>query len=291
MGEPLLRFRSTPRCVNCGPGGIHVGGEGHGPAARLAVSGQLVRCADQPMIRPIDRTMALIEVQGLTKKFGPQAALMGIDLDVGRGEFLTVVGREGAGKTTLMRILATLARPTEGQVVVGGYDLARRPAAARGLMGFVSHQPLLFEELTAEENLRFYVRLYGVSEAKAQIAATLSWVGLTDRRDDLVRTFSPAMKQQLAIARALLHDPPLLLLDQPYTGLDREAAVVLRKILAVLHHRKRTVVMTTHRLERGAALANRVVMLVEGRILDEVSSSDMDEVTLAARYERALGGQ
>ena len=98
------------------------------------------------------------------------------------------------------------------------------------------------------------------------------------------------MKQQLAIARALLHDPPLLLLDQPYTGLDREAAVVLRKILAVLRHRKRTVVMTTHHLERGAALANRVVMLVEGRMLDEVSSSDMDEVTLTARYERALGG-
>jgi len=235
--------------------------------------------------------MAMIEVRGLTKHFGSQAALRGIDLDVRRGEFLTVVGPNGAGKTTLMRILATLTQPTEGQVRVGGYDLAQQPAAARRLMGFVSHQPLLYDDLTAEENLRFYARLYGVSEAKAQISAALSWVGLTARRGDLVRTFSRGMKQRLAIVRALLHDPLLLLLDEPYAGLDQEAVVVFRKILAVLRRRERTVVMTTYNLERGAALADRVAMLVEGRIVDEVPTSDLDEAALDARYERAVRGR
>jgi len=232
----------------------------------------------------------MIEVRGLSKNFGSQAALRGIDLNVRRGEFLTVVGPNGAGKTTLMRVLATLTRPTEGRVEVGGYDLARQPAAARRLIGFVSHQPLLYDELTAEENLRFYARLYGVSEAKAQISTALSWVGLTARRGDLVRTFSRGMKQRLAIVRALLHDPPLLLLDEPYTGLDQEAGEILHKMLAILRYRERTVVMTTHNLERGMALADRVVMLVKGRIVDDVSTSDLDEVELAACYERAVRG-
>ena len=232
--------------------GAAAGGDAHGSVAGA---------------RKRDQTMAMIEVRGLTKNFGPQAALRGIDLDVKRGEFLTVVGANGAGKTTLMRILATLIRPTEGRVVVGGYDLAQQPAAARRLIGFVSHQPLLYDDLTAEENLRFYARLYGVPEAKAQISVTLSWVGLTARRGDLVRTFSRGMKQRLAIVRALLHDPPLLLLDEPYTGLDQEAAMMLRKVLAVLRCQGRTAVITTHNLEQGAALADPVAMLVEGRIV------------------------
>ena len=230
----------------------------------------------------------MIEVRGLTKNFGPQAALKGIDLDVRRGQFLAVVGPTGAGKTTLMRILATLTWPTEGRVVVGGYDLARRPAAARRLIGFVSHQPLLYEELTAEENLRLYARLYGVPEAKAQISTTLSWVGLTGHRDVLVRTFSEEMKQRLAIVRALLHDPPVLLLDEPYAGLDSEAVGVLHKILAVMHHRKGTVVMTAHSLEDRLTLADQVLMLIEGRVADEISTPDVDGAAQPARYERVL---
>lgn len=233
----------------------------------------------------------MIEVRGLTKNFGPHAALSGIDLTVRRGEFLAVVGPHGAGKTTLMRVLATLTRPTKGRVVVGGYDLARQPAAARRLVGFVSHQPLLYEELTAEENLRLYARLYGVPEAKAQISTTLSWVGLTTQRHDLVRTFSREMKQRLAIVRALLHDPPLLLLDEPYVGLDQEAVLVVHKILAVLRHRKGTVVMTTHNLDGGMTLADRVTMLIAGRVVDEVPIPDVGDTALPARYERALKGQ
>ncbi len=233
----------------------------------------------------------MIEVRGLTKHFGPRVALRGIDLDVRRGEFLAVVGSKGAGKTTLMRVLATLTRPTEGRVVVGGYDLARQPAAARRLMGFVSHQPLLYEELTAEENLRLYARLYDVPEAKAQIGTMLSWVGLTAQRHDLVRTFSRNMKQRLAIVRALLHDPSLLLLDEPYVGLDQEAVVVLHKILAVLRHRKGTVVMATRDLDGGMTLADRVARLAVGRVVDEVPILDVGSTALSARYERVLRGR
>jgi len=233
----------------------------------------------------------MIEVRGLTKSFGQRAALRGIDLDIRRGEFLAVVGPKRAGKTTLMRVLATLTRPTKGRVVVGGYDLARQPAAARRLIGFVSHQPLLYEELTAEENLRLYARLYNVPEAKAQISTTLSWVGLTTQRNDLVRTFSREMKQRLAIVRAMLHDPPLLLLDEPYTDLDQEAVVVLHKILAVLRHRKGTVVMTADNLDGETVLADRVAMLIAGRVVDEVIIPEMGGTALSARYERVLRGQ
>lgn len=214
----------------------------------------------------------MIEVRGLSKKYGPLVALRGINLEVDRGEFLTVIGPDRAGKTTLMRILATLARPTEGLVKVGGHDLALQPTAARRLMGFVSHQPLLFEELTAEENLHFYARVYGVSDARAQISTILSWVGLTVYRAELVRTFSQGMRQRLAIVRALLHDPLILLLDEPYSGLDQETGVVLTKILAVLRHQERTVVMTSHGLESGESMADRIVVLNEGQITEEIST-------------------
>lgn len=233
----------------------------------------------------------MIEARALTRKFGKRSGLRGIDLDVKRGEFLAVVGPNGAGKTTLMRILATLSRPTEGRVVVGGYDLARQPAAARRLIGFVSHQPLLYDELTAGENLYFFARLYGLSGAEAHVSATLSWMGLAARRDDLVRSFSRGMKQRLAIARALLHDPPVLLLDEPHTGLDDEALKALRKVLVVLRHRGRTAVMTSHNVDRVVGLAERVAVLVEGRIVDEMNTLDVDEATLARGYERATEGR
>lgn len=228
----------------------------------------------------------MIEVRGLTKSFGSQAALKGIDLDVRRGEFLTVVGPDMAGKTTLMRVLATLARPTEGRVIIGGYDLARQPAAVRRLIGFVSHQPLLYESLTAEENLRLYARLYAVQEAGAQIGTILSWVGLTAYGRALVRTFSEEMKQRLAIVRALLHEPPLLLLDEPFAGLGPEAASVLQKILAVLHHGKRTVLMTSRSLDGELVSADRVAMLSEGRIVDRIPLKEVAGIGLSAPRER-----
>jgi len=228
--------------------------------------------------------LSSVEVRGLVKSFGGKVALDGVDLDVGEGEFLTLVGPNGAGKTTLIRILATLTRPTRGSVRVAGYDLAREGAEARRHIGLASHQTLLYGDLSAEENLRFYGRMYEVPELEERITALLQRVGLDHRRHDPVRTFSRGMQQRLSIARALLHDPAILLLDEPYTGLDQQAAEVLREVLAALLGRARTVLMTTHNLERGLELCDRAAILVNGRIVHQADKSDLDVASFREAY-------
>jgi len=226
----------------------------------------------------------MIKVRGLVKSFGSKVALEGVDLDVADGEFLTLVGPNGAGKTTLIRILATLTRPTEGSVRIAGYDLAGQSTEIRRRIGLASHQTLLYEDLSAEENLHFYGRMYEVPELEERIAALLQRVGLEHRRHDLVRTFSHGMQQRLSIARALLHDPAILLLDEPYTGLDQQAMEVLREVLVALVGRARTVLMTTHNLERGLELCDRAAILVNGRIVHQAAKSNLDVASFREVY-------
>jgi heme exporter protein A len=230
----------------------------------------------------------MIEVRGLVKSFGSKVALKGVDLDVGEGEFLTLVGPNGAGKTTLIRVLATLTRPTEGSVHVAGYDLSSQGTEARRRIGLVSHQTLLYDDLPAEENLRFYGRMYEVPDLEERITALLQRVGLDHRRRDPVRTFSRGMQQRLSLARALLHDPAVLLLDEPYTGLDQQAAEVLREVLAALVGRASTVLMTTHNLERGLELCDRAAILVNGRIVHQADRSDLDVASFQEAYSHHL---
>jgi heme exporter protein A len=228
----------------------------------------------------------MIEVSGLVKSFGNKIALGGVDLDVAEGEFLTLVGPNGAGKTTLIRILATLTRPTRGSVRVAGCDLVKQGTEVRRRIGLASHQTLLYGDLSAEENLRFYGRMYEVPELEERITALLQRVGLEHRRHDLVRTFSRGMQQRLSIARALLHDPSLLLLDEPYTGLDQHAAGVLRDVLVSLGGRSRTVLMTTHNLERGLELCDRAAILANGRIVYQADRGDLDATSFREAYRR-----
>ena len=228
----------------------------------------------------------MIEVRGLVKSFGSKVALEGIDLDVDEGEFLTLMGPNGAGKTTLIRILATLTRPTRGSVRVAGYDLTREGTEVRRRIGLASHQTLLYGDLSAEENLRFYGRMYDVPDLEEGITALLQRVGLDHRRHDLVRTFSRGMQQRLSLARALLHDPAILLLDEPYTGLDQHAAEVLREVLVTLGGRSRTVLMTTHNLERGLELCDRAAILVNGRIAYQASKGDLGVASFREAYSR-----
>ena len=228
----------------------------------------------------------MIEVRDLVKSFGGKMALDGLDLDVAEGEFLTLVGPNGAGKTTLIRILATLTRPTRGSVRVAGCDLAKQGAEVRRRIGLASHQTLLYGDLSAEENLRFYGRMYDVPDLEEGITALLQRVDLDHRRHDLVRTFSRGMQQRLALARALLHDPAILLLDEPYTGLDQHAAGVLREVLVALGGKSRTVLMTTHNLERGLELCHRAAILVNGRLVYEASKDDLDVASFREAYSR-----
>jgi heme exporter protein A len=233
----------------------------------------------------------MIEVRGLVKSFGSKVALEGVDLDVAEGEFLTLVGPNGAGKTTLIRVLATLTRPTTGSVRVAGYDLSNQGSEARRRIGLASHQTLLYGDLSAEENLRFYGRMYEVPDLEERITSLLQRVGLEHRRHDLVRTFSRGMQQRLSLARALLHDPAILLLDEPYTGLDQQATEVLREVLVSLVGRSRTVLMTTHNLERGLELCDRAAILANGRIVHQASKGDLDVASFREAYRRYGAGR
>jgi heme exporter protein A len=208
----------------------------------------------------------VIEVRRLVKRFGPKAVLRNLDFRVGPGEFVALLGPNGAGKTTFLRILASLSRPTLGEVRIAGYHLPDQAASVRRRLGVVSHLPLLYGDLTAEENLRFYGRMYSLAQLEVRVGEVLDLVGLAPRRRDLVRTFSRGMQQRLAIGRAVLHDPEVMLFDEPHTGLDQDACIMLDTVLRQVAAMGRTVVMTSHDLTRVADLATRFDVLTRGAI-------------------------
>jgi heme exporter protein A len=219
------------------------------------------------------------------KRFGLKPVLRGVDFQVDQGEFVALVGPNGAGKTTFLRILATLSRPTLGRITIHGHKLPGQAAAVRKVLGVVSHQPLLYGDLTAEENLRFYARMYDLEAVNARVSEVLTIVGLSSRRKDLLRQFSRGMQQRLAIGRAILHDPAVLLFDEPHTGLDQEAASMLDGVLRKVASAGRTVVMTSHDLIRTADLASRVDILSKGVIAASVKGEDIDPLKLPVVYQ------
>lgn len=230
----------------------------------------------------------MIDVRKLVKRFGLKTVLRGLDFRVESGEFVALLGPNGAGKTTFLRILASLSRPTLGEVRISGYRLPAQAAAVRSRLGVVSHQPLLYGDLTAEENLRFYGRMYGVTDLSRRIDQVLELVGLAPRRRDLVRTFSRGMQQRLAIGRAVLHDPEVMLFDEPHTGLDQDASAMLDGVLREVAVRGRTVVMTSHDLSRAADLASRFDVLSRGVITASVHREDIQIEQLLGFYRQAI---
>jgi heme exporter protein A len=232
----------------------------------------------------------MIEVRRLVKNFGLKVVLRGLEFHAEPGEFVALLGPNGAGKTTFLRILASLSRPTLGEVRLAGFQLPSQAAAVRRILGVVSHQPLLYGDLTAEENLRFYGRLYGVSRLESRIAEVLEMVGLSARRRDLVRQFSRGMQQRLAIGRAILHDPEIMLFDEPHTGLDQEAAAMLDGVLREVAAKGRTVVMTSHDLARASELATRIDILSKGVIARSVTRQELDPAALPALYRAVTHG-
>jgi heme exporter protein A len=230
----------------------------------------------------------VISVHNLVKRFGLKTVLRGLDFDVQPGEFVALLGPNGAGKTTFLRILASLSRPTLGDVRVAGYRLPHHAAAVRARLGVVSHLPLLYGDLTAEENLRFYARLYALRGSEARVTEVLQLAGLEPRRKDLVRTFSRGMAQRLAIARAVIHDPDVLLLDEPYTGLDQDASTMLDGVLRSVTAQGRTVVMTSHDLARAEDLAGRFDILSRGRIAASAKRAELRKSNLLSFYKSAL---
>jgi heme exporter protein A len=230
----------------------------------------------------------MIHVHKLVKRFGLKTVLHGVDFSVTPGEFVALIGPNGAGKTTFLRILASLSRPTLGNVKIAGYQLPAQAAAVRSRLGVVTHLPLLYTDLSAEENLRFYARMYGLSQAGRRISEVLELVGLAPRRNDLVRTFSRGMQQRLAIARAILHDPEVMLFDEPHTGLDQDACLMLDTVLHQVAAYGHTVVMTSHDLVRVADLASRFDVLSGGKIVASIQRSQIEPNSLLAFYRQAL---
>jgi heme exporter protein A len=230
----------------------------------------------------------MIEARHIIKRFGPKTVLRNLDFQVAQGEFVALLGPNGAGKTTFLRILASLSRQTLGEVTIAGYSLPHQAAAVRRRLGVVSHLPLLYGDLSAEENLIFYGRMYGVEQLEQRVSQVLGLVGLANRRRDLVRTFSRGMQQRLAIGRAVLHDPEVLLLDEPHTGLDQDACEMLDTTLHQVAERGRTLVMTSHDLSRVSDLASRFDVLTRGKIQASVQKADLPVDGLLTFYRQAL---
>lgn len=207
----------------------------------------------------------MIVAEGLARRFGRREVLRGLDLTAAAGDFLLVLGANGAGKTTLLRVLATLLRPSGGRARVAGADLQQEPATVRRSVGFVGHSPLLYRDVTVAENLRFYAEMYGVDRPRERSEELLEKVELSLRRDDPVRDLSRGMRQRAAIARALLHRPRVLLLDEPYAALDERARSLFDGILQEQAGRS-TIVLVTHEPDRPSRWATMTLLLEGGTV-------------------------
>jgi heme exporter protein A len=222
----------------------------------------------------------LVGARGLTRRFGAATAVDGVDLTVRRGEPVALFGTNGAGKTTLLRLLSGGLKPTAGSLLVNGHDPRRASDRSRAAIGLLSHHTLLYDDLTPVENLVFFARLHGVPEPEDRAAALIESVGLTDRAGEPVSGFSRGMQQRVALARALLHQPSLLLLDEPSSGLDAAASA---RLAAALHEAAAggaTWILATHDVEEGLRLCPRWIALSRGRVIDGGVSVGPDAVRL-----------
>jgi heme exporter protein A len=232
-----------------------------------------------------------ILVKDLRKNFGFIQAVRGVSFELRCGEFLTLFGPNGAGKTTLVKILSSLTRATSGEAYVAGHDVSRGDPGMRGKIGVISHVSMLYENLSPLENLLFYARMYGIENPHDRAVRVIDEVGLRERMHDRVRTFSRGMLQRLSIARAIIHNPSVLFLDEPYTGLDQHACGILKEQLNSLRTSKRTIVLITHDLERGLEMCDRVAVLVKGRIAFMERIDDVDAKNFGKRYSEIVDGE
>ena len=224
--------------------------------------------------------MAALQVEGLARHYGEREALSDVSLSLAEGQTLVVFGPNGAGKTTLLRVLATLLRPHAGSVSVLGSRLPQQAWAVRGRLGLLGHEPLLYRELTARENLRFHARLHGVGDGR--VDELLDAVAMRDRAREPLRTLSRGMVQRVAVARAVLHDPELLLLDEPYSNLDPAAIELVAPLIGAASGRTR--VICSHDPSGGLAEADMVIGLRAGRPALLRDAAEVDPAEIAELY-------
>lgn len=233
----------------------------------------------------------VLEARSLVRDFGALRAVDGVTFALGEGQILSVFGPNGAGKTTLLRLLGGGLAPSQGRVLVRGHPLGDGSWEWQGSIGFLSHQTFLYGHLSARENLAFYASLYGLSDAGPKISEGLASVGLEAWASRPVRTFSRGMRQRLSLARTLLHEPEVILLDEPYTGLDAHAAALLNEVLASLKNGRRTVVLVTHNLIQGLELADRVAIQVQGSFVFTGDRSGVRGEDFERFYRQVVDGR
>jgi heme exporter protein A len=229
-----------------------------------------------------------VVITSLKKNYGLKPVLRGIQLTLPAGQRLALLGANGAGKTTLLRILAGLAKPDAGVVSIFGLDSKNDAQQIRSLIGLVAHQPYLYEELTPLENLLFFARMYNVKHAEGRARDLLRRVGVDKRINDRVQALSRGLVQRVAWARALLHSPRLLLLDEPDTGLDQAGTALIDSLFAEHSQQGGSILFTTHQLERALQLADSIVVLGHGRVAYQAATANLDLETLQRTYGEAI---
>ena len=224
-----------------------------------------------------------VTVRALVKTIDDRPVLRGFDLSIREGEYVGILGANGAGKSTLLKLLATLIRPNGGELSLFGEATSKDAAALRRHIGVIDHQSLLYRDLTALENLTFFAGLYGLSDPQRRAEAALERFDLLARANDAVKAFSRGMVQRLSIARALLHDPKLLLADEPFTGLDAPSVAVLERLFAELVASGKTLVMVNHDVPQTLRIARRVIVLRDGRVALDRPTEETDVTELLAK--------
>ena len=229
----------------------------------------------------------LVQVEGLVRTFGHRRALAGVDLTLADGDCLALFGPNGAGKTTLLRVLAGLLKPTAGRARIAGVQLPAG-AEARAVVGLISHNSMLYDALTARENIEFVARLYGLADPRAAAADALRRMRIDDRARTVVRALSRGMQQRVSIARAVVHAPRVLLLDEPYSGLDEGGASALTALLVELRRAGTALIIVTHNLGEGLALATQSAIMHAGRFVHHECERTSDHAGYAARYRELV---
>ncbi len=240
------------------------------------------------MADALDKEPLALEVKKLTKVFGDRKALDNVSFSLPQGAFLSIFGPNGAGKTTMLRMLSTLARPTSGAIRVMGLDAKEDPDKVRDHIGLISHNSMLYPDLTAMENMMFVARLYGIIDPEARVRELLRAVELDHRRFDMVRTFSRGMTQRLSIARALINDPDVVFFDEPYAGLDPHAVEIFDELIGGLRE-ERTFVMVSHDLQKGFSACTHAMMLARGRVMVCAPKDELDFDEFKGLYRETVG--
>ena len=231
------------------------------------------------MADPLNNTY--IHIENLSKSFGFKKVLDGININLDKGDFVTLFGPNGAGKTTLIRILATIIKGDEGSISISGYDMKKEVQSIRSEIGLLTHENFLYQNLSVSENLNFFARIYKIKNPEESISEKLNRIGIYSKKNELVRNLSSGMKQRASIARSLIHDPNIVLLDEPFVGLDIEGAEYLLQILCDLKNENKTVIVTTHDLKLGLHECNKVIVIHKGKIrlneaIDNIDVSDFE---------------